>query len=139
VGALEEAAEIFFAGLDEGTFAGIEADHGFVFDGEALEFDDADIFAALFPDLTLAEFHERGGRNGRRGLSLRTRSGETATRRNYFFFFLADFLAAGFLAAVFLDLVAIVIDCCNRLTASEGQVSPKFMAIMRGNGGFVNK
>jgi hypothetical protein len=59
-----------------------------------------------------------GDETGRRGLSLLTKSGETATRRAYFFFFLADFLAAGFLAAVFLDLVAIVIYYWNRLTTS---------------------
>jgi hypothetical protein len=57
VGAFEQAAEILFSGLDQAAIAGIYAGHGFVFHGEALKFDDPDIFAALFPELALGEFH----------------------------------------------------------------------------------
>ena len=100
MGALEEAAEIFFAGLDEGAFAGVEADHGFVFDGEALEFDDADIFAALFPDLTLTEFHERGGRRGE-GTVSPDKVGRDSNQKTLLLFLLGGLLGGGFFSGGF--------------------------------------
>ena len=57
VRALEQAAEIFFAGDNFGAgFAG-EAGMGFVFHFEAFETDDPDELSILFPDLGLGKFH----------------------------------------------------------------------------------
>jgi len=55
--AFEQAAEIFFAGDVLCAFFVSEVGHGFVFHFEPLQFHDADVFLALFPDLTLAQFH----------------------------------------------------------------------------------
>ena len=55
--AFEQAAEIFFTGDVFRAFLVAEVGQGFIFYGEPLQFYDADIFLALFPNLTLAEFH----------------------------------------------------------------------------------
>ena len=61
---LEQAAEILFAGdVPCAGFAG-EAGQGFVFHFEAFQPHDADIFRALFPDLTLTQFHAETIRAG---------------------------------------------------------------------------
>ena len=55
--ALEQTAEVLFAGEGFGTGLAGEAGQGFVFHFEPFEPDDADVLSVLFPDLTLAEFH----------------------------------------------------------------------------------
>jgi hypothetical protein len=67
-----------------------------VTDFEPFELDDADVFTAAFPNLALAQFH------GNACLSRAVTTGEAAW--SYFFFFLAAF----FLGAGFLALVAII-------------------------------
>jgi hypothetical protein len=59
VRALEQAAEILFAGDDFCAGLAGEAGHGFIFHLQPLKADDAEIFRALFPDLALTQFHGR--------------------------------------------------------------------------------
>ena len=55
--AFEESAEILFAGDVQRALLAGEDKHGFVFHFQPLEPDDPEILAALFPNLTLAQFH----------------------------------------------------------------------------------
>ena len=55
--ALEQAAEIFFAGDLLRAFLVAEVGHGFVFHFQPFEAHDADVFPVFFPDLALAQFH----------------------------------------------------------------------------------
>jgi hypothetical protein len=55
--ALQQAAEIFFAGDDFGASLARKAGVGFVFHFEPFEPDDADELSVFFPDLGLGEFH----------------------------------------------------------------------------------
>ena len=57
--ALEQSAEILFAGHGFPASLAGEAIQRFVFHFEPFQPDDADILSVLFPDLTLAEFHGR--------------------------------------------------------------------------------
>jgi len=59
--ALEQAAEIFFAGDVPRAFLVAEVGQRFVFHFEPFETHDADIFFARFPNLSLAQFHGRAG------------------------------------------------------------------------------
>jgi hypothetical protein len=56
-GLFQQAAEIFFAGDVQRAFLGTGVDHGFIFHFEPFQLHDAEVFPALFPNLTLAEFH----------------------------------------------------------------------------------
>ena len=58
--ALEQAAEILFAGDDLGAGLAGEAGVGLVFHFQAFEPDDADELPVFFPDLGLGEFHGGG-------------------------------------------------------------------------------
>jgi hypothetical protein len=73
----QQTAEIFLAGdVLRACFAG-KTGQGFVFDFKAFQPHDTDIFAALFPNLSLLQFHRCGG-----GIDLSLlmfASGETAT------------------------------------------------------------
>ena len=58
VGAFEQTAEIFFAGVLMLAVSELEIGGGFVADFEPFEVDDADEFLAALPDLALLKFHE---------------------------------------------------------------------------------
>ena len=113
--ALEETAEIFFAGDDLGAGLAGEAGMGFVFHFQPFEPDDADKLPVFFPDLGLGKFHDIGNRNKiprrvrRGGIKVAEEvclscfnSGETITGHRHFFF--APFLAAAFFGAGLLAL-----------------------------------
>jgi hypothetical protein len=56
----QQAAEIFFAGVAMLAFAAVEVLEDFISDLEAFKVHDADIFVAVFPDLSLLEFQRHG-------------------------------------------------------------------------------
>lgn len=58
-GALEQAAEIFFAGVMMFAAGEVLAGGGFVADFEPFKLDDAHVLIAAFPDLALLQFHGR--------------------------------------------------------------------------------
>jgi hypothetical protein len=78
VRALEQAAEIFFAGDVLGAFFAGEIGEGFVFHFEPHEPHDADVFLALFPDLALAQLHGNEYTNRTRMLASRIVAGKSA-------------------------------------------------------------
>ena len=57
--ALEQAAEILFARVLMFAVGELEIRPGFVADFKPFEPDNADVFVAAFPDLTLLKFHRR--------------------------------------------------------------------------------
>ena len=60
--AFEQAAEILFARLLMFAVGELEIRRGFVTDFEPFELNNADLFAAAFPDLALLKFHGRKNR-----------------------------------------------------------------------------
>ena len=56
----QQAAEIFFAGMTMFTFVGGETFEDFITHFQAFQVNDADVFVAVFPNLSLLQFKRHG-------------------------------------------------------------------------------
>jgi hypothetical protein len=101
----QQSAEIFFAGMTMFAFVGGETFEDLITHFQAFQVDDADIFAAVFPDLSLLKFERHGIL---RSVSPILIFGETAEGRSYFFLPAACLLNT---AAFFLAVEALALDC----------------------------
>jgi hypothetical protein len=72
---LQQAAEIFFAGVAMFAFAAVQILQNFVSDFQSFEMNDADVFVAMFPNLALSEFQRHV--DLRKTVSPKIKRGET--------------------------------------------------------------